>query len=76
MNTNIVIVFGLTRPGIESESTASVVDALSTRPLIGLYIGFMRQRLLFSFECVLKIFVCELIVYIVPYTVLLFYSVA
>ena len=30
------IVFGLTRPGIEPVSTASVADALSTRPLIGL----------------------------------------
>ena len=28
--------FGLTRPGIEPVSTASVADALSTRPLIGL----------------------------------------
>ena len=34
MNTNF-IVFGLTRPGIEPVSTASVADALSTRPLIG-----------------------------------------
>ena len=31
----IFIVFGLTRPGIEHVSTASVADALSTRPLIG-----------------------------------------
>ena len=31
----IFIVFGLTRPGIEPESTASVAYALSTRPLIG-----------------------------------------
>ena len=31
----LFIVFGLTRPGIEPESTASVADALSTRPLIG-----------------------------------------
>ena len=31
----IFIVFGLTRPGIEPESTAAVADALSTRPLIG-----------------------------------------
>ena len=30
----IFIVFGLTLPGIEPESTASVADALSTRPLI------------------------------------------
>ena len=30
----IFIIFGLTRPGIEPESTASVADALSTRPLI------------------------------------------
>ena len=32
----IFIVFGLTRPGIEPESTASVADALSTRPPIGI----------------------------------------
>ena len=32
----ILMVFGMTRPGIEPESTASVADALSTRPLIGL----------------------------------------
>ena len=31
----IFIVFGLNRPGIEPVSTASVADALSTRPLIG-----------------------------------------
>ena len=31
----IFIVFGLTRLGIEPESTASVADTLSTRPLIG-----------------------------------------
>ena len=31
----IFMVFGLTRPGIEHESTASVAYALSTRPLIG-----------------------------------------
>ena len=31
----IFIVFGLTRPGIEPKPTASVADALSTRPLIG-----------------------------------------
>ena len=31
----IFIVFGLTRPEIESVSTVSVADALSTRPLIG-----------------------------------------
>ena len=30
-------VFGLTRPGIEPESTATVADALSTRPLIGMF---------------------------------------
>ena len=30
----IFIVFGLTRPGIEPMSTASVADGLSTRPLI------------------------------------------
>ena len=34
MNTNFTV-FGLTRPGIEPVSTASVADALSTRPLIG-----------------------------------------
>ena len=33
--TPIFIVFGLTRPGIEPESTVSVADILSTRPLIG-----------------------------------------
>ena len=33
----IFIVFGLTRLGIEPESTASVADALSTRPLISFY---------------------------------------
>ena len=31
----IFMVFGLTRPGTEPESTASVADALSTRLLIG-----------------------------------------
>ena len=31
----IFMVFGLTRPGIELESTVSVADAPSTRPLIG-----------------------------------------
>ena len=31
----VFIVFGMTRPGIEPESTVSVADALSTRPLIG-----------------------------------------
>ena len=30
----IFIIFGLTLPGIEPQSTASVADALSTRPLI------------------------------------------
>ena len=30
------MVFDLTRPGIESESTVSEVDAQYTRPLIGL----------------------------------------
>ena len=34
----IFIVFGLTRPGIELVSTASVADVLSTRPLIGSYL--------------------------------------
>ena len=36
----ISIVFGLTRPGIEPESTASVADALSTRPPIGFEYGY------------------------------------
>ena len=31
----IFLVFGLTRPGIETKPTASVAEALSTRPLIG-----------------------------------------
>ena len=31
----IFIVFDLTRPGIKPESTVSIADALSTRPLIG-----------------------------------------
>ena len=31
----IFTVFGLSRPGIEPESTVSVADALSTRPQIG-----------------------------------------
>ena len=31
-NTNFSV-FGLTRPGIEPESTVSVADALSTQPL-------------------------------------------
>ena len=35
MNTNF-LVFGLTRLGIKPESTISVADALSTRPLIGI----------------------------------------
>ena len=35
LQISIFIVFGLTRPGIEPESTASVADALSTQPLIG-----------------------------------------
>ena len=34
----IFIVFGLTRLGIEPESTVSVADALPTRPLIGTYL--------------------------------------
>ena len=36
----IFIVFGLTRPRIELVSTASVADALSTRPLIGYALYF------------------------------------
>ena len=34
VNTHFLI-FGFKRPGTESESTASVADALFTRPLIG-----------------------------------------
>ena len=34
LSIRIFVVFGLTRPGIEPESTASVADAISTRPLI------------------------------------------
>ena len=40
-------VFGLTRPGIETESTALVADALSTRPLIGLY-NYLKE--LYSYK--------------------------
>ena len=42
----IFIVFGLTRPGIEPESTASVADALFTRPLIGLAASVKEETLL------------------------------
>ena len=38
-----LLVFGLTQPGIESELTVSVADALSTRPLI----GYIRKFFLF-----------------------------
>ena len=38
----IFIVYGLTRLEIEPESTASVADALLTRPLIGCYLK-MKQ---------------------------------
>ena len=41
----IFIVFGLTRPGIEPVSTASVADALSTRPLIG-FCNFCNLKVL------------------------------
>ena len=37
LNTKLIFIdllFGLTRPGIEPESTESVADALFTRPLI------------------------------------------
>ena len=40
---SIFIVFGLTRPGIEPESTASVADALSTRPPIGKYLLIFKK---------------------------------
>ena len=43
----IFIVFGMTRSGIEPESTASVADALSTRPLI----GFNDLLVLLSIQC-------------------------
>ena len=38
LRISIFMVFGLTRLGIESKSTVSVADALSTRPLIGEYV--------------------------------------
>ena len=51
------LVFGLTRPGIEPESTVSVADALSTRPLI----GFAYQYLLFGpISSLIKIY-CHLV---------------
>ena len=34
------IVFGVTRPGIEPDSTVSVADALSIRPLMGFILNF------------------------------------
>ena len=40
MNTSFYLVFGLTRPRIESTSTISVTDALSTRPPIVSFFGF------------------------------------
>ena len=43
MNANF-IVFGLTRRGIEPESTASVADALSTRPLIDLLCRYPLEQ--------------------------------
>ena len=48
MNTNFII-FGLTRPGIETEFTVSVADALSTRPLINAYF-LLANLLVFLFE--------------------------
>ena len=43
MNNNFII-FSLTRPGIESVSTVSVSDALSTRPLVRRITRFSLQR--------------------------------
>ena len=45
----IFIVFGLTRPGIESQSTASIADALSTQPLIGYVLNGFRLALIYAF---------------------------
>ena len=39
----IFVVFGLTRSGIELESTVSVADAQSTQPLIG-FVFFCLER--------------------------------
>ena len=50
------IVFGLTRLGIKPESTVSVADALSTRPLIGSCIFF--QQPLAIFQQIAKDFAC------------------
>ena len=47
----IFIVFGLTRPEIKPVSTASVADALSTRPLIGSFKVSSRK-----IHCILIIF--------------------
>ena len=47
----IFIVFGLTRPAIETESTASVADALSTRPL-----GFSLKIIFFKEKAILTLF--------------------
>ena len=44
----IFVAFGLTQPGIEPESTASVADALSTQSLIG-YQKFVKFYLSFMF---------------------------
>ena len=50
----IFIVFGLTRPGIEPESTASVADALSTRPLIG-----FSCLAMIDWVCLIKLWLIE-----------------
>ena len=54
----IFIVFGLTRPGIEPESTVSVADALSTRPLIALSTCFIaggdNKKCIRMLRCVRK----------------------
>ena len=42
----IFMVFGLTGPRIEAESTVSVADALSTRPLIGINLKICLKRIL------------------------------
>ena len=49
LGISIFIVFGLTRPGIEPQSTASIADALSTRPLIGYVLCCFRLALIYAF---------------------------
>ena len=45
----ILVVFGLTRPGIEPVSTVSVADALSTPPRIGFNELLNRKMVAFRF---------------------------